>query len=222
MSLSRSLASLVPLAPLACLAAVAVAACASPALATDDPAVQLGGVYVGTTMDKKREPVTIELRGNSLVVLDPEGVAIVAIDAWELAGPGGKAGDVHYKARAFAKVASTREGKVRGTPKSSMLSLRLREWPGQKLAVLCATRPGDKATIERVPTHGSSEAVPETLTCWDLTRVYAPAVEAAPVPDKPKVEPDFECMRECRQQNMMKAVGAEVIEEDCRRACTKP
>jgi len=34
-------------------------------------------------------------------------------------------------------------------------------------------------------------------------------------------EPDFECMRECRQQNMMRAVGIEQIEADCKATCTK-
>ena len=38
----------------------------------------------------------------------------------------------------------------------------------------------------------------------------------------PEPGPDFECMRECRQANMPRAVSPEVIDEDCRRTCTTP
>ena len=48
----------------------------------------------------------------------------------------------------------------------------------------------------------------------ELVRVWSREA-AAPA------EPDFECMRECRQQNMMHAVGPDVIEADCRASCTK-
>jgi hypothetical protein len=194
-----------------CLAASMFAA--PETFATDDPFEHTNGVFVGHVMGKAAQRVTLEMRGTSLVVLESEGISVMALEPWQIAGPGGKAGDLQWKTTATAKGAISRSGKTKGPPKEARVGVRLRLWPENEKAVLCATRPGDKTPIERVPPSGAGDAPGGGVTCYDVTRVWAP-IGGEPAPD-------FECMRECRQQNMARAVGPEVIEADCRRACTQ-
>lgn len=185
--------------------------------ATDDPWDQVDGLYAGHPIGKPGTRVTIEMRGPSLIIMDPDAILVMRVERWEIAGPGGKLGDLQWKSKATAQGAIARDGKSKGAPRNPESQVRLRWFPEHKKAVLCATRPGDKATIERVPPPGAGDATGAGITCWDLVRVWSPS---APDPGLPA--PDFECMRECRQANMMRAVGPNVIEEDCRKECTRP
>lgn len=189
--------------------------------ATDDPWDQVDGLYAGHQIGKAGARATVELRGPSLVILDPDGVFVMRVERWELAGPGGKLGDIQYKAKAAALGAIARDGRTNGAPKSNASQVRLRWFPEHKQAVLCATAPGSKATLERVPPPGAGDAPGAGITCYDLVRVFSPS-DLGRDNDPGLPAPDFECMRECRQANMMRAVGPEVIEEDCRKACAKP
>lgn len=79
------------------------------------------------------------------------------------------------------------------------------------------TEPGAKVqTIERVPVPETTQPPEPGVTCYALQQLAAPAQVVTPVPE---LTPDFECMRECRQQNMARAVGPDVIEADCRAVC---
>lgn len=203
-----------------CLVLSATALPTPGAHATDDPWDQVDGLYVGHQMGTAGARVSVELRGPSLVILDPDGVAVMRVERWELAGPGGKLGDLQYKAKAAALGKLGRDGRAKVTPKHRASEIRLRWFPGRQVAVLCTTLPGSKATLERVPPPGSDDAPGAGLACYDLARVFSPTAGQRPV-DPGVPAPDFECMRECRQQNMMRAVGPEVIEEDCTKACTQ-
>lgn len=208
--------------PLLSLCLVLSATALSPwgAHATDDPWDQVDGLYVGHLMGKAGARVSVELRGPSLVVLDPDGVVVMRIERWEIAGPGGKLGDLQYQAKAAALGTMRRDGRAKVTGKNRAIQVRLRWLPERQVAVLCTTSPGSKAGLERVPPPGIDDAPATGVTCYDLARVFSPT--AGDRPNDPGLPaPDFECMRECRQQNMMRAVGPEVIEEDCRKACTQ-
>lgn len=198
-----------------------IASIATTAGATDDPFEQTNGVYVGHVIGRAADPVTVELRGTSLVILDPKAIAVLTTERWRHVGPGGKGGDFRLASDGLARAMASRAGDLKKAPKTPAVSLELRLWPADKKAVLCVTdptRPGTKIT--RVPPSGTSEPPGAGVTCYDLVRVYSP-LDVPPRGDLPAPEPDFECMRECRQQNMMRAVGPEVIEADCRAACTK-
>ena len=192
----------------------------SPDAARSD-AIDADGVYVGVALgpDKARPPVTIELRGACLVISDETALALATIDAWKLAGPGGKGGDLVLQTRGHYQGSITRGGTWRPPArKAPTVTFRMRLWPERKAAMLCATDPMKKgAVIDRVPPLGADVSPPGT-TCWEVAVVWQPST---PPPSTAPPEPDFECMRECRQQNMMRAVGPEVIEEDCRKACTQ-
>lgn len=188
----------------------------SAALATDDPYEQTDGLYVGHEIGKPAQRVTIELRGSSLVILDREAIGAMAVDRWEIAAAGGKSGDLQWKATGTPKLVATRAGKTRPPPKGTS-ALRLRLWPTRQEAVLCMTEPGSKVVkIDRVPVPETTTPSPAGVTCYALTQLVAPAQVVTPVPEP---GPDFECMRECRQQNMARAVGPEEIEADCRAVC---
>jgi hypothetical protein len=208
--------------PRAAVATVVVASLAvfhTSAGATDDPFEQTNGVYVGHVMGRAADNVTIELRGTSLVILDPKAIAVLTADRWQLAGPGGKGGDFTLKADGEARAMASRAGETKKAPKTPKVALQMRLWPEDKRAVLCVTDPNKPGTkITRVPPSGAAEAPGAGVTCFDLVRVYSP-LGAPPRGDFPAPVPDIECMRECRQQNMMRAVGPEVIEADCRAAC---
>ncbi len=186
------------------------------AFATDDPYEQTDGLYVGHEIGRPAQRVTIELRGSSLVILDRESIGAMAIDRWEIAAAGGKSGDLQWKATGTPKLIATRAGRTRPPPKKTSL-LRLRLWPTRQQAVLCMTEPGSKITkIDRVPVPETTTAPDPGVTCYALRQVSSPAQVVTPAPE---LVPDFECMRECRQQNMARAVGPEVIEADCQAVC---
>ena len=191
------------------------------AKATDDPYDQTNGVYVGSAFGDRLETVTIELRGSSMLVLAPSAIAINSVARWELAGPGGKGGDLQYKTTGTLRTVVTRSGKARQAAKKSDFLVRLRLWPERKEAVLCVSDPRKKLTeIPRVPAPGATGPIDAGITCYELQRVSSLASSAPIEPAPAPPVPDFECMRECRQQNMMRAVGPEVIDADCRAACT--
>lgn len=209
------------LAVFAIAASAAMASHTKTAAATDDPFEQTNGVYVGHVIGRSADTVTVELRGTSLVVLDPKAIAVLTTDGWQHVGPGGKGGDFRLATSGMARALATRAGKLEKAPKTPVVALQMRLWPEDKKAVLCVTdpaRPGVKIT--RVPPSGAAEAPGAGVTCYDLVRVFSP-LDVPPRGDLPAPEPDFECMRECRQQNMMRAVGPEVIDADCRAACTR-
>jgi len=181
----------------------------------EEPFAVTDGVYVGHVLGKPAERVTVELRKSGVVVLDDANVRVAEVDGWSLAGPGGKGGDLQLKAVATAKSWMTRAGKALPVRAGAKSAVRLRVFPEQRTAVFCASAPDAKTGApKRVPAPGSAEAAEPGVTCYDLVRVWQP--EAVMVR-----EPDFECMRECRQQNMMRAVGIEQIEADCKAVCAK-
>lgn len=195
-----------------------------------DTTIDADGVYVGGVLapvsKAPRPQVTIELRGTSVVIADGDAVTLATIDGWKLAGPGGKGGDLVLGARGHFQGTLARTGAFRPAPrKAPAVSFKMRLWPERKAAMLCATDPMKKgAVIDRVPPLGTDVSPPGT-TCWELALTWEPAPAPAPAPGPapaPVPAPDFECMRECRQQNMMRAVSAEVIEADCRATCTTP
>lgn len=207
--------------PLSACVIATLMAFSAPAHSTDDPFEVTDGVYVGHVIGSPGDHVVVELRGTSLVILDPKGVAILSYDRWVVAGPGGKAGDIQLKADGQALGMGSRAGKMRKAPPSPATALRLRMWPERDKAVLCATDPhAEGAKITRVPASGASGGVAKGVVCYDLAQVWSPTAPATG-DKRPLPEPDLECMRECRQQNMMRAVAAEVIDADCRAACTK-
>jgi hypothetical protein len=199
----------------ACLSLAALLYASPDARATDDPFHLTDGVWVGHVIGQAGERVTVELSGTSLVILDAATIAILSYDRWQVAGPGGKLGDVQLEANGKALAMASRAGQTKKAPSTPASALRMRVWPEQRKAVLCASDPTKKGvSITRVPATGATGGVDPGVTCYELVQVWSPAA-AAPG------EPDFECMRECRQQNMMRAVGPEVIEADCRASCTK-
>jgi len=190
------------------------------ARATDDPWDQTNGLYVGRAIGGSADLVTVEMRGGSLVVLAPGSVGLLSLGHWELVGPGGKGGDLQLAANGNRRATMTRAGKLAKAPRKSDVALRLRLWPERKDAVLCMTEPGSKATtIRNVPPPGATAPLDAGITCYELHQVSSLAPTVAPPPSP--AQPDFECMRECRQQNMMRAVGPDVIDADCRAACTQ-
>lgn len=199
------------------------------AKATDDPFEQTDGLWVGDQIGDSLERVTFELRGKSMVLLAPNTVAVLSLGRWEVAGPGGKGGDIQLKTTATALAGASRSGMVKAQPKGLVSLVRLRLWTARKEAVMCVSDPRKKiAAIRVVPSWGdNNKDIEAGVTCYSLRQAYAPADAVAPVPAPappipPEKAPDFECMRECRQQNMMRAVGPEVIDADCRAACSKP
>jgi|GEM_PF-2193711 len=212
--------------PMLAMCLVASLLAAPNASATDDPYEQTDGLWVGHEIGKAGSRVTFELRGSSLVLLDQSTIGIMTVGRWEVAGPGGKGGDIQLATTARASASATRSGQVKAAPKNLQRIVRLRLWSARKQAVLCASDHRKKlSAIQRVPSFEDAGANPEAgVTCYALRQAWSPRDEpvapGAPVVAPP--EPDFECMRECRQQNMMRAVGADVIDADCRAACTQP
>lgn len=181
----------------------------------EDPFAVTDGVYVGHVLGKPAERVTVELRKSGVVVLDDANVRVAEVDGWSLAGPGGKGGDLQLKAVATAKSWTTRAGKALPVRVGAKSAVRMRVFPEQKTAVFCASAPDAKTGApRRVPAPGSGDSAEPGVTCYDLVRVWQPGVAVVK-------DPDFECMRECRQQNMMRAVGVEQIEADCKATCAK-
>lgn len=180
----------------------------------EEPYAATDGVYVGHVLGKPAERVTVELRQRGVVVLDDANVRVAEVDGWSLAGPGGKGGDLQLKAVATAKSWTTRAGKALAVRVGAKSAVRLRVFPEQKTAMFCASAPDAKTGApRRVPAPGSGEGAEPGVTCYDLVRVWQPGGVVK--------DADFECMRECRQQNMMRAVGIEQIEADCKATCTK-
>lgn len=186
------------------------------ARATEDPGDVVNGVYVGHRVGSD-DKVTIELRGASMVVLDPNTVSVGRVDGWAIAGPGTKTGGLQFKAEVAAISQTTRAGKTRPVKAGPKSFMRLHLAPDTAEAGLCLTAPGSKVPAPtRVPSRGASQSEPGA-TCFELTRVWRPA--AALVPVEPAVNP--QCVAVCVTRTQMKGVGAEQVEADCRAECAK-
>ena len=152
--------------------------------------------------------VTLQLRGKALIFTDARSVW-VGTSTWQIGGPGTKAGALDFDVAWKLQAALTLNGgpsRIRPGQKSL---LRVRLDPGGATLAFCMTPPGSPA---KRPSSASDAGAGHGIRCFDLKRV-------AVAPPVPAAEPDFECMRECRQQNMARAVSADQIDADCRRAC---
>lgn len=191
---------------------------ASPALATEDPGAILDGVYVGHQVGEADNKVVIELRGPSFVVLDKSGVSVGRLEDWALAGPGSKMGGLRLKATATALARTGRDGRAVAVRKGQKGFVRFHIEPDSGQAALCATAPGSKAPApQRVPARGATSSPEAGVVCFELDRVFESGKAAA----RSGPAPDPACVARCVEQNQMRAVGVEAIEEDCRRECAR-
>ncbi len=152
--------------------------------------------------------VTLQVRGKALIFTDARSVW-VGTASWQIGGPGTKAGALDFDVTWKLQAALTLNGgpsRIRPGQKSL---LRVRLDPGGATLAFCMTPPGSPA---KRPSSASDAGAGRGIRCFDLKQ----ALVAPPVP---AAESDFECMRECRQQNMARAVSADQIDADCRRAC---
>jgi len=190
-------------------------ACAGTALATEDPSDVLNGVYVGHRVGEADNKITIELRGPSFIMLHKDGVSVARIDEWTLAGPGTKTGGLRFKAVSTALSRTGRDGKPAAVLAGGKSFVRLHLDPTTNEAALCATAPGSKvAPPQKVPSRGATTNPEPGVACMELTRVWRPGFESVKAPDAA-------CVAACVTRNQMRAVGIEVIEEDCGRECTR-
>jgi hypothetical protein len=197
--------------------AVSSVLCLAPsAMATEDPSDVVDGVYVGHRIGSE-DKVTVELRGGSLVVLDPNAVSVGRVDGWALAGPGTKTGGLRFKAEVKPLSHTTRSGKTKPARAGGVSFMRLHLEAQSSEAALCLTAPGSKAPPPTgVPVRGARTSEPGA-TCFELTRVWRPAHQMEPTTRPPG--PD--CVAECVTRNQMRAVGHELIESDCRAECAR-
>ena len=80
-------------------------------------------------------------------------------------------------------------------------------WAHLMFVVACATG--------QSPTHTAPKAEPAQAVVPDPPS----RLDLVPTDLEPAGTVDAECMQDCTRQNMARAVAAEVIEADCRRAC---
>jgi hypothetical protein len=162
----------------------------------------LTGVYVGGRAGTPDRDVTVDLRDGRLVLVDDARVEVVSL------GPMTATADGMARWKASWKPLASFGPRRKGTPTAmGPGQLELARGPSGALS-LCfvsarATRSAPSLTV--TPPPGARHGV----TCYDL------------VPLRAALTPDFECMRECRQQHMMRAVSAEQIEADCVSQCTR-
>ncbi len=185
------------------------------ALATEDPSDVVNGVYVGHRVGQEDNKITIELRGPSFIMIHKDGVSVARIDDWSLAGPGTKAGGLRFKAVSTALSRTARDGKPAAVLAGGKSFVRFHLDPTTNEAALCATAPGSKVPPpQKVPARGATANPEPGVACMELTRVWRPGLESVKAPDAA-------CVAACVTRNQMQAVGIEVIEEDCRRECTR-
>jgi hypothetical protein len=172
------------------------------------------GIWAGRELGSAPDAwVTLDIRGATMVLTDGHAVW-VGTSAWKVGGPGTKSGaldlDVTLKLQA-AVTLNGRPSRVRAGQKSA---LRVRLDPQGAGLAFCMTPPGSPAAR---PSSATDALQGRGIRCFELQQIAT--APASPRVLRPPPEPDFECMRECRQQNMARAVSADQIDADCRRAC---
>lgn len=215
------------LAPVAAAALALLAA--SPGEARSPGPVQ--GVWQGASSDASRGVATVYVNGDSLVLMDDSGIVVTSA-TWRHHGPGTKDGRMTLHVDLAVSGRFLPSGGP--APKARRASAK---WLGSAVvgddaARLCVA---ETALEKARPGFRSDVSVPgpTQLRCYDLTRV-ADAGKAMPRRVPPQLTPPDgnapnppptilptarECMSECRQHSMMRAVSAEQIDADCRRTC---
>lgn len=194
-------------------AAVSMIALGGAGLGLSAPA-RADGVWVGEdAVERKDGPVVVELRKGWLVVSDAAGVWQGKAH-FEVAGPGTKGGDLTFDVDVAVAGGATRAGlALKGYAKGRKV---LGKWQENSLdghLSACLSLPGARPSR---PPRAADHPTPGSR-CFTAARVSDLSI--APVPPA-AVEPDFECMRECRQHSQMKAISIDAIEAECRATCT--
>lgn len=185
------------------------------ALATEDPSDVVNGVYVGHRVGEEDNKITVELRGPSFIMLHKDGVSVARIDDWALAGPGTKIGGLRFKAVATALAVTSRDGKPAAVRSGAKSFVRFHLDPATNEAALCATSPGSKTPPpQKVPTRGAKANPEPGVACVELTLIWRPGFDSVKAPNA-------SCVAECLARNQMRAVGIEVIEQDCQQECAR-
>jgi hypothetical protein len=170
----------------------------------EDPV--LVGRFVG--VDEGGREVSVDFARESLVIVDAVEVLVTRLGGWTRRQRGTET------ILAGVWVPLARVNRLHGDRHDRLVG-RIDVLPGEPLTMCMATkqvilrakkspRPDDAgAVLDLRGTKG--------VNCFKLMPLGVPS--PAPGPEDP------ECMRECRQQNMMRAVSAEQIDEDCRKTC---
>ncbi|TNF30089.1 MAG: hypothetical protein EP329_14240 [Deltaproteobacteria bacterium] len=216
----RALACLAPLAALATLLAAPAAGARSPGVAQ--------GTWIGTEEGLRAGTVTVFVHGDRLVLADAVEV-LVARATWKPHGPGTKDGRLTMRVDLDVQGLFAADGKptkrLRGRGKRLGTAV-----VGDDTMRLCWAESADEKQRPKA-SRGAEEWSKSTL-CLDLTLVASgaapPSIRPRPTPPPdgsalnppPRIQPaGEECMRECRQHNMARAVAPEVIDADCRKSC---
>ncbi|MCC6622854.1 MAG: hypothetical protein IT385_16465 [Deltaproteobacteria bacterium] len=168
------------------------------------------GVWVGREKGVDANVVVLERRGDAIVLSDDAGVRITRA-TFVVAGPGGKGGALSYDVDLVTQLAATRVGApMPGQRKGAKQLARWREDVEAGTIDMCLSTGKKQVRPPR------ATEVMQDVRCFTLARVNVPAWGVdVPAPGAPTPE----CMRECRQANMMRAVSPEAIDEDCRKTC---
>ncbi len=173
---------------------IAASLSAATAVAQDRPE----GLWSGSAEGKPGATVSVRFHKNTGVYLDGHGVTFFNWTAKRSHEKQGKTRaadtDFHIQRRVSLK------GQDRPPEKASSI-LGVMRWSATTLRI-CVTEAGGKLRPTLKPTARQNKK--EKVTCLDLKQVGG----------------DFnQCVAKCVQRNMMRAVGPDVIEADCRRSC---
>ena len=176
------------------------------------PIPALDGVWVGTEEGRKGV-ATMRFEHDHLVVVDADEVLLGKV---AFAG-----GGVHARKtwtipvdatieRAFSVYGRVLELAADQRGRTSLGTMRL---TGHAMR-LCASNLGSPIRASVAPL--ASQPKEAQIRCFELTQWQArPAL-----PPSSRAERFNGCVRACTRQNMMRAVGPDVIEADCRRECS--
>ena len=172
------------------------------------------GIWAGRELGSAPDEwVTLDIRGATMVLTDARAVW-VGTSAWRVGGPGTKGGALDFDVTLKLQAAVTLNGRPSRIRPGQKSALRVRlDRQGAGLA-FCMTPPGSPA---KRPSSATDALQGRGIRCFELQQVAT--APATPNVLRPPPEPDVECMRECRQANMARAVSADQIDADCRRAC---
>ncbi len=168
----------------------------------EDPA--LVGRYVG--LGEGGIEVAVDFARESLVIVDATEVLVTRLGGWTKR----QRGTDTILAGVWVPLA--RINRLHGD-KNDRLVGRIDVLAGERMTMCMAT----KQVILRAKKSPRPDEAGVVLDLRGAKGVKCYTLTAAPVSAP---TPDPECMRECRQQNMMRAVSAEQIDEDCRKTCT--